>query len=72
MNKRFWNIFVAISILLCAIIFGDYKRTLSSKLGELQKNDYISTVICQVLDVILNEEDHCDKEYRDYLKETKR
>ena len=68
-KSRIWNIFVALSILLCAILFGEYKRTLSSKLGEIQKYSYTATLACYGLDVLLNDPDHCKKEYDDYLKE---
>jgi hypothetical protein len=70
---RAWNIFVAISVLLGSIFFGTYKRTLSSSLGEIQNDSRmagrVSRTICKVLDRILSDEDHCEKEYNDYLRE---
>ena len=71
MNKRFWNIFVAISMLLSAIFFGSYKRTLSSSMGEIYYHNYFARGFCNVLDVVLSDPNHCLKEYQDYLEETK-
>lgn len=69
MSKRFWNIFVAVSILLGSIFFGTYKRTLSSNLGEIYNHSYFARGFCKVLDYVLDDEDHCIKEYKDYLEE---
>ena len=72
MNKRTWNIFVAISILLGSIFFGTYKRTLSSNLGEVENKYIVARYICKTLDFVLNDPDHCAKEYQDYLNEVNR
>lgn len=69
MKKYFWNIFVAISILLGSIFFGTYKRTLSSSLGEIEDISYLASSICFILDAVLNEDKHCYNEYQDYLNE---
>ena len=68
-NKRIWNTFVAISILLSSIMFGSYKKTLSASLGEIQENNKAAFYVCKVLDVVLIDPDHCKKEYNDWLKE---
>lgn len=71
-NNRVWFIFVAISILLSSILFGTYKRTLSSTLGEMeQKNIITAKLFCKALDIVLSDPNHCQKEYRDYLEELK-
>lgn len=66
-RMHFW--FVGTSIALCGLIFVEPNRTLSSKLGGIQSNSYTATVICQALDIILSDPDHCHNEYLDYLKE---
>tara|TARA_R110000868_G_C10972548_1_gene770421 strand:- start:15591 stop:15809 length:219 start_codon:yes stop_codon:yes gene_type:complete len=69
MKKRMWNIFVATSILLSAIIFGSYKKTLSASLGEIENHNYFAKLTCNVLEIVLNDDEHCLKEYNDYLRE---
>ena len=71
-NSRLWFIFVAISILLSSILFGTYKRTLSSTLGEIEHKSVFARGFCDMLELILNDEDHCLKEFQDYLNEVKK
>lgn len=70
-NNRVWFIFVAISILLSSILFGTYKRTLSSTLGEMEQKSETARLFCKALDIVLSDPNHCQKEYRDYLEEIK-
>lgn len=72
MKKRFWNIFVAVSILLSSIFFGTYKKTLSASLGEIEHKNIYARIICNGLEVVLSDPDHCIKEYYDYNQEVNR
>jgi hypothetical protein len=69
---RVWVVFVALSILISSAIFGTYKRTLSSTLGEMEPTSSIARGFCNALEVILNDPNHCIKEYNDYLEELKK
>lgn len=71
-KNRLWYVFVAISILLSSIFFGTYKRTLSSTLGEIQHKNMFARGFCNILEFVLDDEDHCLKEYKDYLIEVKK
>jgi hypothetical protein len=70
-KSRIWVIFVAISMLLGSIIFGTYKRTLSSSLGEIEHKSFAARSFCNILEYVLNDPDHCINEYKDYLEEQK-
>jgi len=70
-KSRIWVIFVAVSILLSSIIFGTYKRTLSSSLGEIEHRSFMARSFCNLLEIVLEDPDHCLKEYNDYLNEEK-
>lgn len=68
-KSRVWYIFVAFSILLSSIFYGTYKRTLSATLGEIYNESLFARAICDSLEIILTDPDHCQNEYRDYLQE---
>ena len=68
-KNRLWYVFVAMSILLSSLFFGTYKRTLSSTLGEIEGESLFARKFCDALEYILNDKDHCIKEYYDYLGE---
>lgn len=67
-----WNIFVALSILLGSIIFGSYKMTLSASLGEIESESWLAHQVCNTLELILDDPDHCYLEYIDYLEEQRK
>jgi len=71
MKKRFWNIFVAISILLGSIFFGTYKMTLSASLGKIEDMSFAARSFCNLLEIVLGDPNHCRDEYNDYLNEEK-
>jgi len=68
---RIWVVFVAVSILLSSLIFGTYKRTLSSSLGEIEHKSFAARSFCNLLEIVLSDPDHCINEYKDYLLEEK-
>jgi len=68
MKKYVWNLFVAISILLGTIFFGTYKTTLSANLGKIEGHNIYARGFCNVLEVILQDPDHCMNEYNDHVK----
>lgn len=65
MRKWLWNLFVSISIVLGTIFFGTYKTTLSANLGSIYDDSAFARGFCKVLDVVLQDPEHCQNEYID-------